>query len=397
MNDSFDGIIDTLDITPTDRGSLSGLTFAVKDMFDLKGRTSGFGTPDWKRTHQPATKNAASVDALLNNGAHLKYNACADELACSLDGINIHFGTPVNPQAPDRIPGGSSSGSASLVAQAAVDFAIGTDTAGSVRVPAAYCGIFGFRPSHDYISTDGVLPLGPSFDTVGVFARSSETLEQVAAVLLKSDCDYTDPAKAPSTLILPAKFESVLDRLVAPYMMAFVESLKARFETVKEQRFYEHAREVYDVFSVVRAREAWSEHGKWLETKKPHLATSIRQRIYSCREVSDELFRRASAARLQLLNEADSIVDSDSFICLPTTWSYAPLRTAGEGELQNNRDRNISITTLASCYGFPQVTIPIPAGQMKVGISIMGAKGSDKSLLRFVRELTGVESVAQEV
>ncbi len=391
--ESFDGIIDRLDIRPTAAGPLSDLKFAVKDMFDLEGRTCSFGTPDWKRTHSPAVKNAPSVQQLLDAGAHLKFNACADELACSLDGINVHYGTPINAQAPDRIPGGSSSGSASLVSRGEVDFALGTDTAGSVRVPASYCGIFGFRPSHDYISIEGVCPLGVSFDTVGVFAGSSDLLEIVSSVLLRSDRNYIAVDAMPTNLIIPEQFALVLDPLIAPYMMAFVDQLKHKFSTVQEQNFYKHARDVYDVFSIVRAREAWSAHAEWLERVKPNLATSIRQRIYSCRDISDDAFKRGSAARADLLSRSDEVVDSNSFICLPTTWGFPPLLSASEGELQDNRNRNIVITTLASCYGFPQVTIPIPVGRMKLGISIMGAKGSDKALLRFVKELTGTEAV----
>jgi amidase len=268
---SFDGIIDRLDIKPTGSGPLNGLTFAVKDMFDLVGHTSGFGTPDWKKTHSPALKNAQAVQQLLDAGAYLKANACADELACSLDGINVHFGTPINPQAPDRIPGGSSSGPASVVASGEVDFALGTDTAGSVRVPASYCGIFGFRPSHDLISAEGVLPLGPSFDTVGVLARSSDLLELVSNTLLtdasgdQDESGHSFDSASFTTLILPEQFESVLDPLVAPYMMAFVEELKRKFKSVKFKNIYKLGREVYDVFTIVRAREAWLSHGEWLE------------------------------------------------------------------------------------------------------------------------------------
>ncbi len=390
--ESFDGIIDRLDISPTATGPLSGLKFAVKDMFDLEGRTCSFGTPDWKRTHSPAVKNAPSVQQLLDAGAHLKFNACADELACSLDGINVHYGTPINGQAPDRIPGGSSSGSASLVSRGEADFALGTDTAGSVRVPASYCGIFGFRPSYDYIDIEGVCPLGASFDTVGVFAGSANLLELVSGVLLRQDKTYKVEDVTPANLIIPEQFTSVLDPLIAPYMMAFVDELKKKFTTVKEQNIYKHARDVYDVFSIVRAREAWTAHAEWLERVKPHLATSIRQRIYSCRDISDDVFKRGSAAREELLSRSDEVVDGNSFICLPTTWGVPPLLSASEGELQDNRNRNIVITTLASCYGFPQVTIPIPVGRMKLGISLMGAKGSDKALLRFVKELTGTEA-----
>jgi amidase len=437
--DRFDGIIDKLDVPPTSPGQLDGLTFAVKDMFNVVGYTSGFGNPDWKATHAPAVTNAVAVQQLLATGAHLIANACADELACSLDGINVHYGTPINPQAPDRIPGGSSSGPASLVARGEVDFSLGTDTAGSVRVPASYCGIFGFRPTHDFISSEGVLPLGPSFDTVGVFATSADLLEQVANVLLKMDSSSdvlsnpvskpisesspsldpvtrpnseqrsrfssnpnpksnaglsSDPGPRPINLILPDQFESVLDPLVVPYMVSFVEALKQNFQTVRYEDLYKLGREVYDVFTIVRAREAWLCHGEWLERVKPNLAPSIRQRIYSCKEISDASFAKASAARAELLEHSDQVVDRNSIICLPTTWGPPPLKSASEGQLQDNRNRNICITTLASCYGFPQVSIPIPVGKMKLGISLIGAKGSDRALLSLVKELTGQHAVS---
>ncbi len=103
--------------------------------------------------------------------------AITDELTYSLNGENIHYGTPVNPKAPGRIPGGSSSGSAVAVAGELADFALGTDCGGSVRAPASFCGIYGMRPSHGRISTAGVFRLAPRFDTVGWFARDGRLLE----------------------------------------------------------------------------------------------------------------------------------------------------------------------------------------------------------------------------
>ena len=156
-------------------------------------------------TSQLSTMLKQSIE-LLGAGAKLVATTCSDELACSLDGVNIHYGTPVNPQLPDRIPGGSSSGSASVVAQGLVDFSLGTDTAGSVRVPASYCGIYGFRPTHGAISSKGVVPLGPSFDTVGILAQSIEILERAAYMLIKSEAGIR-----PTKLLIPADFDCVLD------------------------------------------------------------------------------------------------------------------------------------------------------------------------------------------
>jgi len=160
-------------------GALSGLTFAVKDLYDVAGTRTGAGNPDRLAEAPVATENAAPVDALLESGAELIGKTVTDELAFSLSGTNIHYGTPRNPTAPGRVPGGSSSGSVSAVADGLVDFALGTDTGGSTRVPASYCGVFGLRATHGRISRRGVFLLAPSFCSIGVFSRSAAVLGQV--------------------------------------------------------------------------------------------------------------------------------------------------------------------------------------------------------------------------
>ncbi|KAG6702087.1 hypothetical protein I3842_07G016800 [Carya illinoinensis] len=175
---------------------LNSLTFAIKDIFDVDGYVTGFGNPDWLRTHAAATSTAPAVLAVLRGGATCIGKTVMDEMAYSINGVNIHYGTPRNPCVPDRIPGGSSSGSAVAVGAKLVDFALGTDTGGSVRVPASYCGILGFRPSHDAISTAGVTPMAQSFDTVGWFARNPVILNKVGQVLLNlPDVDPISPTQ----------------------------------------------------------------------------------------------------------------------------------------------------------------------------------------------------------
>src|ERR1044071_395597 len=174
-------------------GPLAGLTFAVKDAFHIEGARTGFGQPDWLRTHPPARETATAVKQLLAAGADMVGKTHCDELCYSLTGENVHFGTPVNVNAPGRGPGGSSNGSAAAVAGGLVDFALGTDCGGSIRIPASYCGIIGLRPTHGRVSAEGVLPFGPSFDVVGWFARDIGLFERVGDVLLGDD--KAQPAK----------------------------------------------------------------------------------------------------------------------------------------------------------------------------------------------------------
>src|SRR4051812_18447426 len=185
--DQSGAFIETFTLAAAKDGPLRGLTFAVKDLIDVAGYRTGCGNPKWLATHPPATVSAVCVDQLLADGATCIGKTITDEFAFSLFGENFHYGTPLNPAAPDRVPGGSSSGSASAVACGCVDFAVGTDTGGSVRLPASNCGIWGWRPSHGLVSVAGVMPFAPTLDTVGVLARSAELLERVAAVLLAAD------------------------------------------------------------------------------------------------------------------------------------------------------------------------------------------------------------------
>src|SRR3954454_11607979 len=191
--DESNAFVTTFDVSPTGSGPLDGLCFAVKDVIDIAGCKTGCGNPTWRDSHPTAVAHAVCVEQLLRAGARCVGKAICDELAFSLLGENYFYGTPLNPKAADRVPGGSSSGSASAVACGLVDFALGTDTGGSTRVPASNGGIWGWRPSHGLISVAGVMPFAPTLDTVGVFSRTAELLERVAKVLLATD-ESTEPA-----------------------------------------------------------------------------------------------------------------------------------------------------------------------------------------------------------
>ncbi|KAJ6715383.1 AMIDASE 1 [Salix viminalis] len=170
---------------PAAKQTLAGLTFAINDIFELEEHVTGFGNPDWARTHEAAEKTAVTVTALLKNGALCVGKTVIDELAFGVSGENMHYGAPINPEMPAHVPGGSSSGSAVAVAAELVDFALGTDTTGCIRIPAAFCGLLSYRPSHGAVSMIGVLPNSQSLDTVGWLARDPSILLRVGNALLK--------------------------------------------------------------------------------------------------------------------------------------------------------------------------------------------------------------------
>src|SRR3954470_3071341 len=247
------------------RGPLAGLTFAAKDIYDVAGHRTGFGSPDWLRTHEPAQRTAPIVQQLLDAGANMAGKTHTDELTFSLNGENAHYGTPVNVNAPGRIPGGSSSGSAAAVGGALVDFALGSDTGGSVRAPASFCGIYGLRPTHARISLDGACPLASSFDTAGWFARDPDVMERVGSVLLNEETDRTMPRR-----LLVA--QDAFDLAGAPATAALQPALERVGHLIgKSQRVTvsnEGLRQWLDVFRTLQGFEIWAQHGPWVEQAK---------------------------------------------------------------------------------------------------------------------------------
>src|ERR1700740_38278 len=165
-------------------GPLAGLTFAAKDLFDVAGYPTGGGNPDWARSNPIPTRHSWAVQRLLDAGATLIGKTITDEVSLGIVGENAFYGTPVNVRAPGHVPGGSSSGSAAAVAAGICEVALGTDTGGSVRVPASFCGLYGIRPTHGRLDLSGMLPQAPSSDTNRWVARDAATFVRVGEVML---------------------------------------------------------------------------------------------------------------------------------------------------------------------------------------------------------------------
>lgn len=379
------GLVENWPLPPSGAGKLDGTNFVVKDVFDLAGRVSGYGSPDWKKSHEKAPANAPVVSKLLAAGAALSGVSQTDELAFSLDGTNSHYGTPLNVQDDRRIPGGSSSGSGSMCAAGLCDFALGTDTAGSVRVPAAYQGIYGLRTTHGAISLQGVLPLGPSFDAVGLFARSPETMQDVVSVLL-ADNEATIKnvrIEKAAFLLLDPDIASLASRIfnTVEYVIG---KLDRHTNTVKLD-------ELARRFGIMRGYEAWQAHGSWFESVKPDLSPLVAERLQACREVNGAQYQDSFDFRLGLKTYMRSYLPADTAILLPTTWSYAPLIESDGEVMALNRLRNIELNSLASFCGLPQLNLPFrlenDQPQKFFGFSLVGAYGSDAALVRLACRL----------
>jgi amidase len=364
-------------------GPLKGLTFAAKDLYDIAGHVTGCGNPDWLASHGPATSTAPVVAALLAAGAELTGKTITDELAYSLNGQNFHYGTPINVNAPGRIPCGSSSGSAAAVAGKAVDLALGSDTGGSVRVPAAVCGIYGIRPTHGRVSLEGAMPLAPSFDTAGWFARDAGLLARIGEVLMGEDSASLQPGVA-----------RISDgfALAEPSVRAAVEPLARQVEALRGTKPAIEIGGLGDwmlTFRKLQAREIWQTHGAWIEKQHPRFGPEVAARFEWARSVasqpaSDEVDRRRSfTARLA------AILGSVGILIMPTAPDIAPLRGLEGANSQSFRDRTLSMTCIAGMARLPQVNVP--AGRVNgcpVGLSLVGPQGSDRALLNLAAQLS---------
>ena len=381
----FDGIVKPLRLDGATSGSLAGTTFVAKDLYDVRGYRTGAGNPDWERTHEPAARTAPAVERLLAAGATLVGKSCTDELAFSLDGINVHYGTPLNPRFPDRLPGGSSSGSVSAVAAGLVDFAIGTDTSGSIRVPSSYCGVYGFRPSHGAVPLAGVVPLAPGFDTGGWFARDAPTLGRAGRVLLGRD---GVPADGFDTVCPIDDAFGLLDPRYAPEMENALKAALGAFSRVRRIRLTGDAlASWFAAFTPIKQWEAWQAHGAWIRAVKPDLAPDIRANFESASRVTDEQHRAAAVERERLVATLAPYFGGDTVLCLPSAWSVAPIRSAPTGALAHNRVEDLTLCSIAGLARAPQLSVPVPQTGYAIGLSFIAAPGEDVRLLALAERL----------
>ena len=372
---------------PLGIGRLSGLSFAVKDLFDLAGVMTTYGNPDWAGTHLPAIATAPVVLALLQAGARLAGKTKTQELAYGLSGENVWHGTPTNPAAPERFPGGSSCGSAAAVAGSLVDFALGSDTGGSVRIPASYCGLFGLRPTHGAISLAGAYALAPSFDTCGWLARSASLLSGVGEVLLAGPRHGAEgPLLRPEEAWVNAQPE------VAEALRPALEKLEQiRGRAVGVRVAPEGLDSFFDYFRTVQAEEAWAALGGWVEATRPRFGPGIAERFAAAKATDPAMAAPGRAFRRVLQARIRPLLSGGAVMVFPTSPCVAPLLTAGRDEQDAVRQATVGVTAIAGFCGLPEVTLP--AGQVRgapVGLSLVGAPGQDRALLALACDAAAV-------
>ncbi|MBS3650366.1 amidase [Pseudaminobacter sp. 19-2017] len=389
VQDPLNAFVETDQITVAnaESGPLAGLSLGIKDIFDVAGLRTGCGNPQKLAEASPAERSASCVQRLLDAGARFAGKTVTDELAFSLFGQNVHFPFPINPRAPERYTGGSSCGSAAAVAGGLVDIALGSDTGGSVRAPASFCGLVGLRTTHGRIPIDRTMPLAPSLDTGGWFARDIDVYEAVGRVLLGED-SHTGQLTRAITL-------DTMDELV------FGSEEAAEYERMRRLvglpitsrsawPFSSSPDELYTCFRLIQAAEAWAAHGAWIGKHEASLGPGTRERFLFGSTLDGETVAVQRTRREKFRSEMLDLLGDGNVLVLPTVPGASPLKTETAEALQSYRERALHLLCLSGLSGCPQITLPLGSVHgAPFGLSVVGPHGSDMALIGMGRRLMG--------
>jgi amidase len=360
-------------------GPLAGLSAVVKDMYAIAGERSGAGNPDWLANASPAAAHCGVVQKLLDAGATITGKTICDEFFYSVAGQNAHYGTPRNIRAPGRIPGGSSSGSAAATAAGACDFALGSDTGGSVRIPASLCGLYGIRTTHGRIDTKGVMDMSPSFDTVGWFAQSAGVCRKVGGVLL----DKRTTAAPIQKLVVAHDGFTEADDAVAYFLRDALTEMLPALPKPQHVRFAPDGLDAWrEAVRIIQAYEIWQIYGTFVAEKRPRFGPGVADRMRAASKTTKAEADDARAIHATARETIRAQIAPGTILALPTAPCIAPKTDSTAAEFDAYRTRVMRLTCIAGLGGLPQISIP--AGTVAgcpVGLSFVGWAGGDEALL----------------
>ena len=367
------------------KGPLTGLTFAAKDILDIKGYVTGGGNPDWKNTHKVAQNTAWAVDILVKAGASMVGKTHTDELTRGILGENAHYGTPINPRAKDRVPGGSSSGSASSVAGGLVDFALGSDTGGSVRIPASFCGLYGIRPTHGRIPLQGILLQAPSYDTIGWFTRNPDLFAKVGYVLLQSK----PPVYRPRHLIIATDAFKIADKMIEDVLKPVVEKLGSLFDSFSQEQLAPSGLVEWSKQQrTLAGPEGVKSIKNWIDRTNPRFSFSVTEGYLMASNITDQQVKEAKFLRKRIVSRMNTLLTNQTVVCIPTAPSLPPLLKENLSIKRQLVPRIVQLTCIAGTLGAPQINIPAAEiDGVPIGLSLIGARGSDEMLLAFASKV----------
>lgn len=367
------------------QGILGDLVFGAKDVFKILGSTYSNGHPEWLRSHEPDEFTSSIIETLLEAGADLVGKTVCDELCFSISGENWHYGSPINPHDPRRLAGGSSSGAGVAVGGGLIDFAIGSDCLGSVRVPASYNGVIGLRPTYQRVANDGEAPYCESMDVLGYMAKNPAVFQRVSQVILGDDTQQYHFKR----LLLSEDCFSAVNEDVTFALQPAVDYIKAQFEEVERMKIAPEGLEEWTrVFQIVQGYEVWESYGGWIRKYRPFLPPGQMERLDVVSRITWQEYQTACERKAEISAYVRSLVRKDTLILLPTAASVAPLRTSSLAEINRTRAQSAKLLCISPLSGIPQITLPLSQqDEVPLGISLIGPHNSDLSLTRFATDL----------
>jgi amidase len=364
-------------------GRLKNLKFVLKDMCDVKNIKTSCGNPDFYKACEPAKKHAEFLSNILSEGAILEGITICDEFFYSVIGENSHYGTPKNLNAPNCVPGGSSSGSAAALTTDLFDFSIGSDTGGSVRVPASFCGLLGIRPTHGRIKSNGVYPMAPSFDTIGWFSNNIKTFQKIGEVLLDKNENENITF---NQFVIAEDLLELVDTDIKNQFNSYYKELHPNIKHIRLSKFSKS--EIADNFRILQAGEIKEHVIPWIEKNKPKISLEINSRIEMASEILPLEIDAAKTFRQEIISEINNSLPEGDIAIFPTTPFSAPKCGQSDQDLGSDRKKIMEMTSIAGMTSRPQISIPKFKGKTgPVGISILGWQNSDEILLNKLSEI----------
>lgn len=366
------------------RGDLTGLTLAVKDLFDVAGYPTSAGQPLMLARSGLKTRHAPVVQTLLDAGARFVGKTVTDELAFSLQGQNMHFGQPVNAAAPQRLTGGSSSGSASAVGHGLCDVALGTDTGGSIRAPASHCGLYGLRPTHGRVDLAGVHALAPSLDAAGWFTRDLDTFIRVAGVLLGDA-----PRESRVHLLAPAELWGLVSEEVRSALQQVWPALEQAAGPIVTQPILNHPIDALSLaFRQTQGWEAWQVNGDFVTRCQPVMEPGVAQRLQWSSQVSRADYDSAQTLRASLRSHLARLLGDDGVLVMPSMPDVAPRASDSDADLEAYRAASLRMLCIAGLTGFPQFSLPWARRlDAPLGLSLLAGAGQETLLMGLARRI----------
>jgi len=364
-------------------GPLAGLTVAVKDMYDIAGERTGAGNPDWLASAKPASAHAAAIEKLLAAGSTVVGKTICDEFFYSVAGMNAHYGTPANVRAPGRIPGGSSSGSAAAAAAGACDFALGSDTGGSVRIPASLCGLYGIRTTLGRVDARGAMDMSPSFDTIGWLAATAGVFRRVGGVLLGGGA-VPSPVKA---LLVADDAFAEADAAVAALLRHALGAMSGALPKPQSIRIapdgVDRPLDTWrDAVRIIQAHEIWQVYGRFVLEQRPSFGPGVAERMKAASEITPAQTDAARKAHAAARDHIRSRLPPGTLLALPSAPCIAPRLDTPPDGFDAYRTRVMRLTCIAGLGGLPQVSIPVgTVDGCPAGLSFIGWAGGDEALL----------------